>query len=326
MPTAPPVTPELIALASEFAPADGTHDTAIHGLQLLRLNKPGARLPARYEPGVVIVLQGRKRATLGRQTLVYDATHHLVVSVTMLPLAQVIEASRERPYLCVRLHVDPREIGSLVAAVREGERPPASGASKSQAGPGTTTPAAPSGPSAPPAAAQGLALARTSPELLDATLRLLRLLKTPRDAPVLAPLVLREIHYRVLTGELGPQLRQLSLDDSHAQRIARAIDLVKRRFAEPLRVEDIARAAAMSPSSFHQHFKQVTTMSPLQYQKQLRLHHARGLMLGQGLDVAEAGHRVGYESASQFSREYRRLFGAPPRAEVRQAMGVADAA
>jgi AraC-like DNA-binding protein len=320
MQTPSPVPAELVMLARQFAPTIGTHDTVIHGLQVLRLDEPGARLPARYEPGVVVVLQGRKRATLGRQTLVYDATHHLVVSVTMLPQAQVIEASPERPYLCVRLHVDPREIGSLVAAVEDAARPPASDVSTPDTGLRTTTQEAPPAP-----AGQGLALARTSPELLDATLRLLRLLKTPRDAPVLAPLVLREIHYRVLTGELGPQLRQLSLADSHAQRIARAIDLVKRRFAEPLRVEDIARAAAMSPSSFHQHFKQVTTMSPLQYQKQLRLHHARGLMLGQGLDVAEAGHRVGYESASQFSREYRRLFGAPPRAEVRQAMGAAAA-
>lgn len=286
--------PELIALVSEFAPTDGAHDTAIPGLQLIRLSEPGALLPARYEPGWVIVVQGRKRATLGTQQLVYDAQHHLVVSVTMLPLSQVIEASPERPYLCVRLQVDPREIGTLVAS---------------------------SDALAPATPAQGLELARTSPELLDATLRLLRLLKSPKDAPVLAPLVLREICYRVLTGELGPRLRLLSLADSHAQRIALAIDLLKRRFAEPLRVQDVARAAAMSPSSFHEHFKQVTTMSPLQYQKQLRLHHARSLMLGHGLDVAEAGHRVGYESASQFSREYRRMFGAPPRAEVRQARG-----
>ena len=171
-----------------------------------------------------------------------------------------------------------------------------------------------------PAAApvSGLQVARTSPELLDAALRLLRLLKTPQDAAVLAPLIQREIFYRVLTGELGARLRELSVTDSHAQRIARAIDLLKHRFTESLRVEDVAQAAAMSPSTFHQHFKQLTAMSPLQYQKQLRLHHARQLMLGQGLDAAVAGHRVGYESPSQFSREYRRLFGAPPRAEVRQ--------
>lgn len=290
-PNAPP--PELISLVEAFAPADGVHDTSIPALQLLRLSQPGAPLPALYEPGLVLVVQGRKVATLGTQRLVYDALNCLVVSVTMLPVAQVVEASRERPYLCARILVDPREVGHLVLE-SEMARLPAT-------------------------AESGLQVTRTSPELLDAALRLLRLLKTPQDAPVLAPLVLREIFYRVLTGELGPRLRTLSVADSHAQRIARAIDLLKQRYAEPLRVEDVAQVAAMSPSTFHQHFKQLTAMSPLQYQKQLRLHHARQLMLGQGLDAAAAGHRVGYESASQFNREYRRLFGAPPRAEVRQA-------
>lgn len=294
MPDQALVTPpaELIELVREFAPADGVHATPIAGLQLLRLAQPGAPLPALYEPGLVLVVQGRKVATLGTQRLVYDPLHCLVVGVTMLPVAQVIEASPQRPYLCVRLQVDAREIGALVLE-SAGARPAA-------------------------APVSGLQVARTSPELLDAALRLLRLLKTPQDAAVLAPLIQREIFYRVLTGELGARLRELSVTDSHAQRIARAIDLLKHRFTESLRVEDVAQAAAMSPSTFHQHFKQLTAMSPLQYQKQLRLHHARQLMLGQGLDAAVAGHRVGYESPSQFSREYRRLFGAPPRAEVRQ--------
>ena len=294
MPDQALVTPpaELIELVREFAPADGVHATPIAGLQLLRLAQPGAPLPALYEPGLVLVVQGRKVATLGTQRLVYDPLHCLVVGVTMLPVAQVIEASPERPYLCMRLQVDAREIGALVLES--------------------------AGARADSAPVAGLQVARTSPELLDAALRLLRLLKTPQDAAVLAPLIQREIFYRVLTGELGARLRELSVTDSHAQRIARAIDLLKQRFAEPLRVEDVAQAAAMSPSAFHQHFKQLTAMSPLQYQKQLRLHHARQLMLGQGLDAAVAGHRVGYESPSQFSREYRRLFGAPPRAEVRQ--------
>ena len=294
MPDQALVTPpaELIELVREFAPADGVHATPIAGLQLLRLAQPGAPLRALYEPGLVLVVQGRKVATLGTQRLVYDPLHCLVVGVTMLPVAQVIEASPERPYLCMRLQVDAREIGALVLE-SAGARPAA-------------------------APVSGLQVARTSPELLDAALRLLRLLKTPQDAAVLAPLIQREIFYRVLTGELGARLRELSVTDSHAQRIARAIDLLKHRFTESLRVEDVAQAAAMSPSTFHQHFKQLTAMSPLQYQKQLRLHHARQLMLGQGLDAAVAGHRVGYESPSQFSREYRRLFGAPPRAEVRQ--------
>jgi AraC-like DNA-binding protein len=169
----------------------------------------------------------------------------------------------------------------------------------------------------PPAAAQpGLQVWRVTAPLLDAVLRLLRLLHTPHDAPVLAPLAVREIYYRVLTGGLGQRLRDLAVADSHGHRIARAIDLLKRRFAEPVRVEEVAQAVHMSPSTLHHHFKQVTAMSPLQFQKHLRLHQARRLMLTEGLDAAAAGHQVGYESPSQFSREYRRLFGAPPRAEI----------
>jgi AraC-like DNA-binding protein len=163
---------------------------------------------------------------------------------------------------------------------------------------------------------RGLNVARVSEPLLDAVLRLLRLLRTPQDAAVLAPMAVREIYYRVLTGELGPRLHALAVADGHAQRIVRAIDLLKRRYAEPIRIEEVAEAVHMSPSSLHQHFKQVTSMSPLQYQKHLRLHQARRLMLTDGLDAASAGHQVGYESPSQFSREYRRLFGAPPKAEI----------
>lgn len=285
-----PVTAELVSLVTRHATSDGTHATAIPALHLMRASAPAQRLPAVYEPGLVLVVQGRKQALLGRELLSYDPLHCLVVSVTMLPLAQIVEASAERPYLCLRLSVDPPELGALVL-----DMPPA---------PPTST-------------ARGLNVARVSPPLLDAMLRLVRLLDTSRDAAVLAPLVQREIFYRVLTtGELGPRLRALSAMDSHAQRIGRAIELLRRRFAEPVRVEEVAQAAAMSPSSLHEHFKQVTTMSPLQYQKMLRLHHARQLMLADGIDAALAGHRVGYESPSQFSREYRRLFGAPPKADA----------
>jgi AraC-like DNA-binding protein len=195
----------------------------------------------------------------------------------------------------VRLNVDMRELASLLLD---------------------------SSPAAPPGLSRGLQLARSTPELLDAVARLLRLLRAPADAPVLAPLAIREIFYRVLTGELGPRLRALAVADSQAQRIARAIDLLKRRFAEPLRIDEVADAAHMSASSLHLHFKQVTSMSPLQFQKRLRLHRARQLMLADGLDASTAAHRVGYESPSQFSREYRRLFGAPPRAEIRQTAGL----
>jgi len=289
------IAEELIALVKGFAPHDGLHDTAIKPLQLIRVSAQAQRLPAVYEPGLCVVVQGRKHARLGSELLVYDALNYLVISVTMLPQAHVVEASEDKPYLCVRLNVDPRELGSLLLEAPE---------------PAVVD------------AGRGLRVAQVSEPLLDAVLRLLRLLRTPRDVPVLAPLAVREIYYRVLTGELGSRLRTLAVADSQAQRIARAIDLLKRRFAEPLRIEEVAEAAHMSASSLHQHFKQVTTLSPLQYQKQLRLHQARRLMLFEGLDAAAAGHRVGYESPSQFSREYRRLFGAPPRAEIEQARSV----
>jgi AraC-like DNA-binding protein len=291
---------EMIAIAAEFTPTDGVHATAIEPLQLIRASEPAQPLPAVYDPGLVLVLQGRKQAHLGKEVLTYDPLHALVVSVTMMPSAEITEASREAPYLCVRLRADPRELASLVL----------------DAGIASTPATEP-----PTALQRGLQLARSSPGLLDALARLLRLLRAPADIPMLAPLAIREIFYRVLTGELGPRLRALAVAESHAQRIARAIELVKRRFDEPLRIEEVAAAAAMSPSTFHQHFKQVTSMSPLQYQKQLRLHRARQLMLADGLDAAGAAHRVGYESASQFSREYRRLFGAPPRAEIKQTLG-----
>ncbi|HEV8315093.1 MAG TPA: AraC family transcriptional regulator [Burkholderiaceae bacterium] len=289
---------ELIDLVKAFAPGDGLHETAIRPLQLIRASAPAQRLPAVYEPGVCVVVQGRKHAMLGSELLVYDALNYLVISVTMLPQGQIIEASPDKPYLCVRLNVDPRELSSLLLE------------------------AGPAEPAAVADGGRGLRVSRVSEPLLDAVLRLLRLLRTPQDAPVLAPLAVREIYYRVLTGELGPQLRALAVADSQVHRIARAIDLLKRRYAEAVRIEEVAQAAHMSASSLHHHFKQVTSMSPLQYQKQLRLHQARRLMLGDGLDAAAAGHRVGYESPSQFSREYRRLFGAPPRAEIQQVRSV----
>jgi AraC-like DNA-binding protein len=288
---------EMVAIARQFAPSRGLHETAIRGLHLVRADEPGQWLPAVYEPGVIVVLQGRKQARLGNEVLVYDALHHLVASVTMFPTSQVIQASQEVPFLGLRLNVDTRELAALLL----------------DTGPSAARPAP------APALSLGLQVARSTPVMLDAVWRLLQLLCTPVDQPVLAPLATREILYRVLTGELGHRLRALAIVDGQTQRLARAIELLKRRYAEPLRIADLAHAAHMSASSLHQRFKQVTSMSPLQYQKKLRLHHARQLMMAEGLDAAVAAHRVGYESPSQFSREYRRMFGAPPRAEILRA-------
>lgn len=288
----------LIEHALRLAPHEGVHATAIASLQVLRVDRPMPLRGAIYEPGVVLVLQGRKQAMLGIERLVYDPLHYLLASTTMPTRGQVIEATPQRPYLCLRLRVDPRELAALVLEAAPAS-PPATGPDDRLS--------------------SGLRVARVSPPLIDAMARLVQLLDQPRDLPVLAPLAQREVFYRVLTGSLGAGLRALAVADSHAQRIQRAIDLLRRRFDEPLRVDDLAAAAHMSASSLHLRFKQLTSMAPLQYQKQLRLHHARELMLGEGLDAASAAHRVGYESASQFSREYRRMFGAPPRAEVQRA-------
>jgi AraC-like DNA-binding protein len=290
---------ELVALARQLAPSDGVNATPLQGLHLIRASSPGEALPAMYEPGLAFVVQGRKRVVLGDETLVYDPWHYLLVRMTVLPRGQIMEASPERPYLCVRLRLDARELGELMLQA----------------------PAALAAETAPHA----LRVAEVSPPLADAMLRLLQLLHSPADLPVLGPLALREIHWRVLTGELGGALRELGIAGGRSQRIARAVQLIEANYTQPVRVEEVAQAVHMSVSSLHHHFKQATSMSPVQYQKQLRLHHARRMMLTDGLDAASAAHRVGYESPSQFSREYRRLFGAPPRAQVMQLRAVLQA-
>ena len=205
----------------------------------------------------------------------------------------MIEATPEKPYLCFKLDLDTREIASLLL---EAELPVTSG-------------------NGPP---RGLYISRLSRNLIDAVLRLMRLLDAPEDIPALAPLAKREILYRLLKSEEGYRLREIATAHSHAKRIAKAIERLKQHYAEPLRIDDLAAEANMSASSLHHHFKAVTAMSPLQYQKQLRLQAARRLLLSENVDAATAGHRVGYESPSQFSREYSRLFGAPPARDLRQ--------
>jgi AraC-like DNA-binding protein len=289
--TPEPRKAELAAWASKLAPQEGVNETGLSGVMIVRATSCTQPLPSLYDPCLCIVLQGRKRAVLGRETYLYDAFNYLVVSVSLPMAGQIIEASPERPYLCLRIPIDVTMIADLLAHV-------------------TLEPHSES-PSD-----RGVFVARTSDAMLDAVWRLMSLLDEPKDVPVLAPLVLREIHYRALTGELGHRLQELCTVSGHMQRIARAIAYIKMRFAEPLRIESLAEALHMSVSSLHHHFKSITAMSPLQFQKHLRLHEARRLMLIEGIDAAAAGYRVGYESASQFSREYRRLFGAPPRREI----------
>lgn len=279
---------EIARLVQKIAVAEGPNATAIAGVTLTRVSSVSLLTPSLYDPSLCMVLQGRKRALLRNEIYTYDPLNYLVVSVTLPAIGQVIEASPQRPYLGLRISIDSTIIADLLAQLPELRAEEAN-------------------------IDRGLFVAQTSDAMLDAALRLVRLLESPRDAQILAPSVLRELHYRALTGELGHRLQALSGASGQLQRISRAIALIKARFAEPLRVEALAETVHMSVSSLHHHFKAVTAMSPLQFQKQLRLHEARRLMLFERLDATSAAHRVGYESASQFSREYRRLFGAPPR-------------
>ncbi|MHC5735917.1 AraC family transcriptional regulator [Nostoc sp.] len=202
-----------------------------------------------------------------------------------------MEATPDKPYLGFKLNLDPRQLCDIIAQIRPGT-------SKKEN------------------SVRGLFVSNVDAPLIDCALRLTRLLDTPQDIPILAPMIIREMYYRLLMGEQGEAVRQIATSGSNMQRIAEVIKLIKADFIKPMRIEELAGQASMSPSSFHHHFKEVTSMSPLQYQKQLRLLEARRLMLAENSDAANAAYQVGYESPSQFSREYSRMFGAPPIKDI----------
>lgn len=283
---------ELADRIARLATTDGIHPTTVPSLYLMRYSEPRPCAAVLYEPRLCVVAQGRKIAILAGETYHYDPLHYLVVSMTMPALGQIIEATPEHPYLSLRLDIDMEELRALV--LETPARPPADLVDR------------------------GLYSARASNAMLDAVLRLMRLLEEPNDLPALAPLLQREIYYRALTGDLGHRLRELVTAGSRSHRIARAVQSLRERFHEPLSIDAMAESLHMSVSSLHHQFKAATSMSPLQFQKHLRLHEARRLMLGEGLEANTAARRVGYESPSQFSREYKRLFGAPPRSEIVQ--------
>ena len=278
---------ELASLIGRHATENGTNPTGIARLNLIRGSRPTGPRHALHAPALCIVARGKKRVIVGDEAHLYGPDQYLIVSVDLPVVAQVLEADPENPYLCFRLDLDAAVIGELLA----------------EAGPGAA-PVKGAGP--------GLSLSPADPGLLDAVVRLVRLLDAPGDAEVLAPLAEREILYRLLTGDQGPTVRQIALPDGKMGQVGRAIGWIKEHYREPFSVEAVASEARMSTSALHHHFKAVTSMSPLQYQKRLRLQEARRLILGSSLDAAEAGFSVGYDSPSQFSREYSRLFGAPP--------------
>ena len=280
----------LAKAVQRHIPRDGMQQTCINELTLYRSSSTTEHDAAVYEPALIVMAQGTKEVVLGDMPYRYDPDHYLLVSVDLAVSARVLEATPNRPSLALRIVLDLAVVGELLA---EGTVVPSLGEPD-----------------------RGLAVTQIDEHLRDAVARLVELLDTPQHVAFVAPLVLREIMYRILTGPQGARLRQIASVGAPAQRIAQAIRWLKENHAQTLRIEQLAKRIGMSPSALHLHFKNVTTMSPLQYQKQLRLQEARRLMLGEGIDAAQAAYRVGYESPSQFSREYRRLFGAPPRQHV----------
>ncbi len=265
--------------------------TAIPGLSLFRRDEPTQPTSYMQEPSICLIAQGVKSVLLGDDTYVYDTRHFLITSLDLPTVVEVIKARREKPYLGLRLRLDRREISQLMV---ESNLPPPRAQQSSR----------------------GMAIGEVTLPLLTAFQRLIDLLDEPNDIPILAPIIQREIMYRLLVGDQGARLHQIASAGSQSHQIARAIDWLKSNFTRPLRIDDLAAHVHMSTSSFHHHFRALTAMSPLQYQKWLRLNEARRLMLTEHLDAATAAFRVGYESPSQFSREYRRLFGEPPLRDI----------
>ena len=266
--------------------------TDVPGLLLSRRTAPTAPATATYEPSLAVVAQGRKRATLAGTTFIFDESRYLLTSLDLPVICNVIEASEDVPYLCFVLKLEIPVVRELLS--REEIQAPAV-------------------TSDDPAMATG----ETTAELLDACCRLVDLLNTPQDIPFLSGLIQREIIYRILRGPEGARLRAIATLGDQSHRTAKAIAWVRANYAKPLRVDDLAKIAGMGVSTLHHHFQALTAMSPLQYQKQLRLHAARERMLIDGLDAASAAFEVGYESASQFNREYSRFFGQPPMRDIR---------
>ncbi|WPB55372.1 AraC family transcriptional regulator [Xylophilus sp. GOD-11R] len=285
---------ELAAMIERKTGTDGMHDSVYPPLGFARTTQIHHPVHSVCEPAFCILAQGSKRVLLGEEAYIYDSNQYLVASQNLPVSSQVIDASPEAPYLGLRLSFNVKDIAALALEFGLAE----------------------TGPKVRPQ--RGIFTGALTPTLLDPVLRLMKLLDTPQDVAALAPLISREILYRLLRSPDGWRLAQMAVVDSHSQRVAQVIGYLSRHFREPLRIEDLADSVHMSVSSLHHHFKSVTSMSPLQFQKQLRLQESRRIMIGERVDAATAGHRVGYESQSQFNREYSRFFGMPPVRDVKR--------
>lgn len=279
---------QLADLIARYTEHDGVQETSVPRLSVIRVSKPTDPVHGVHKAAICIIAQGRKQVIVGQEIFEYGPSQHLLVSVDLPVVGQVIGATEAEPYLCMRLELDLDLCAEMIL-----QTPPMA------VGTGL-----------------GMAVSDTTPELLDAAIRLLKLHESPEDAAELAPLIEREILYRLLKGDQAAFIRRMLEPQNRHRHIGRAISWIKENYAKPFSIEEVASLSGMSPSSLHQHFREATAMSPLQYQKQLRLQEARRLILSKAFDAATAGHSVGYDSPSQFSREYKRLFGAPPQRDI----------
>ncbi|HCE1487376.1 TPA: AraC family transcriptional regulator [Vibrio parahaemolyticus] len=285
-------TQKLAKLIDRWTGDANQYDTPISGLRFSRWTTPTPPTSYTHNPSICLIAQGRKRVLLGEESFIYDANHFLISSVDLPIIANIIEASEEQPCLGLIMELDLTEISQLIV-----DSELAFTQSKE--------------------AQKGIAVGELSESLLDAFVRLAELLDEGQNIKILAPIIKREIFYRLLMSEQGTRLHQIVTAGSHSHQIAKAIDWLKNNFVKPLSVGDLASYTGMSKSSFYTHFRSMTSMTPLQFQKKLRLSEARRLMLTENLDAMAATFKVGYESPSQFSREYSRLFGAPPSKDIK---------
>ncbi len=284
-------TEDILSVALRHCAGVGVHTTALEALKIVRRDRTTEALPTVYSPCVCFVLQGEKNVWSGKKVYHYNPSTYLVSCLDIPATSQVAVATPQHPFVCLMLELQP----SLVYEILQ------------ETSPVRPQRVEPEG---------GLFVEKVTPELAGAFARLVRTLESPKDLKVLAPAIIREIHYRLMDSRFGARVQLLGVVGSKTQRIGKVVEQLKRDFASPLKVTDLARLAHMSPSAFHQHFREVTNMSPLQYQKQIRLQEARRLLFTATTDAADVAYKVGYESPSQFSREYRRLFGQPPMRDI----------
>jgi AraC-like DNA-binding protein len=281
----------LLATALRYCHQEGIHPTDLPGLRVIRRDKTTEASPGMYTPIVCLVLQGEKRVWSGNKVYSYNPANYLVSCLDVPATVQVVKASAKEPYVGLTLELQPSVVYEILHETSPTEM------QKEKTG-------------------GGFFVEKVTVELAEAFARLLKTLENRNDLRVLAPSIIREIHYRLMSSRYGTKIRQLGVVGSRTQRISKVLERLRKDYASPLRVADLAGMANMSPSAFHLHFRQVTSMSPLQYQKQIRLQEARRLLSIETIDAASVAYQVGYESPSQFSREYRRLFGQPPMRDL----------